>query len=74
MSLDNTTTIQNIFGLFEAVYVLTFMIILGGIPLTIYYYESTGVLPRLLRRKEVVPISRGADVMGITNLISYHEN
>lgn len=74
MSLDQTTTIQNIFGIFEAVFVLTFVIILAGIPLVIYYYESTGVLPRVLRGKVPGPIGRGTDVMGMTTIISQMGN
>ena len=70
MSLDQTTTIQRIFGLFEAVFVGTFAIIIIGIPTVLYYLEATGSLPRLVQfRKEKAIVRMGPDVMGIASTL-----
>lgn len=70
MSLDQTITIQHIYGLFEVVFVLTFAIIVIGIPLVLYYLERTGALPRMVRfRKKNVVTLRGPDVMGIASMM-----
>ena len=72
MSLDQTTTIQGIFGLFEAVFVLTFAFIIMGIPLVLYYLETTGALPRLVQfRKEHATVRMGPDVMGISSSLTH---
>lgn len=75
MSLDQTTTIQNFYGPFEAVFVLTLFIIIAGIPLVLYYYERTGQLPRVVQRRmehveDSVRRFRGRDVMGISTIIA----
>lgn len=68
MSLDQTTTIQHIYGLFEAVFVTSFAIIIIGIPTVLYYLEATGSLPRLVQfRKEKAIVRVGPDVMGISS-------
>ena len=71
MSLDQTITIQNKYGGFEVVFVLSFCIIIIGIPLVLYYLERTGALPRIVRFR---PFSRkykkSEDVMGISSMMS----
>ena len=69
MSLDQTLTIQHIYGLFEVVFVLTFAIIVIGIPFVLYYLERTGALPRMVRFRKSNLTYKGADVMGITSMI-----
>jgi len=73
MSLDNTLTFQNVYGDFEAVFVLTFFIIIGGIPLVVYYFERTGGLPRLIRPNAsnllVLSQEKGAEVLGMHALL-----
>jgi hypothetical protein len=70
MSLDQTLTIQRVYGPFEAVFVLTFAIIVFGIPFVLYYLERTGALPRMVRfRKKNTVCLKGPDVMGITSMM-----
>jgi hypothetical protein len=70
MSLDQTLTIQRVYGPFEAVFVLSFAIIIFGIPFVLYYLERTGALPRMIRfRKKNTVCLKGPDVMGITSMM-----
>ena len=73
MSLDETVTAQYVYGPFEAVFVLTMLIIVAGIPLVLYYYESTGILPRVQRRRGAGQCLEaqhtGAEVMGMSTLL-----
>ena len=49
MNLDNTVTIQPIYGVFTLVSVLTFALIIVGNFVVMYYYERTGVIPATIR-------------------------
>ena len=49
MNLDNTVTIQPIYGVFTLVSVLTFALIIFGNFVVMYYYERTGVIPATIR-------------------------
>ena len=70
MSLDQTITVQYYYGGFEAVFVLSFCIIIIGIPLALYYLERTGALPRIVRfRPFSKKIRKSPDVMGISSMI-----
>lgn len=52
MNLDQTTTIQNVYGIFETVFTVTFALIFIITGLIWYYYKRTGVLPSTIRLKE----------------------
>lgn len=53
MNLDNTITIQFVvYGVFEAVFVTSFALILIISSAILYYLKRTHVLPRLLQNKE----------------------
>jgi hypothetical protein len=75
MSLDETVTLQPTYGSFAVVFCCSLMIMVGGIPLVLYYYESTGVLPRVQRRRGDgqsgchTSQRRGNDVMGMSTLM-----
>ena len=49
MNLDQTTTIQNTYGIFEAVFTVTFALIFVVTGLIWYYYKRTGVLPSTIK-------------------------
>lgn len=70
MSLDQTVTIQYVFGGFHSVFVFSFCTIIFGIPLVLYYLERTGALPRIVRFRPFSKSSRRSDdVMGISSMI-----
>lgn len=52
MNLDQTTTIQPVYGVFETVFTVTFALIFIITGLIWYYYKRTGVLPSTIRLKE----------------------
>jgi Mg2+ and Co2+ transporter CorA len=49
MNLDQTITIQNVYGLFETVFAVTFALIFIITALIWYYYKRTGVLPSTIK-------------------------
>jgi magnesium transporter len=53
MNLDNTVTLQNVLGLFEIVFILTLMIIFGGLFAVVYYLQRSGVIPRVVSAQEL---------------------
>jgi hypothetical protein len=51
MNLDQTITIQGVYGVFEAVFTITFALIFVVTGLIWYYYKRTGVLPSTIKLK-----------------------
>jgi Mg2+ and Co2+ transporter CorA len=58
MNLDQTTTIQNVYGIFEAVFTVTFALIFVITGLIWYYYKRTGVLPSTIKLRHTADLQK----------------
>ena len=54
MNLDQTTPIQNVYGIFEAVFTVTFALIFIISGLIWYYFKRTGVLPNKIKLRHAL--------------------
>ncbi len=70
MNLDNTITIQPVYGVFSIVWVSTLAIIIVGNLSIMYYYERSGVIPATIRIHNRIADTLQQTTLSFTNKLA----